>query len=74
MDKFYRELSDSKLRAAYETIKKNIEQDILAEGMQTEKKLILGVATERGIDLEDISITSKLDTVRGYIEWSEVPK
>jgi hypothetical protein len=70
MDKFYRELSDSKLRAAYETIKKNIESGILADGMEKEKQLILNVAKEREIDLEDKSITSKLETVKGYVEWS----
>ncbi|WP_054029151.1 hypothetical protein [Bacillus sp. FJAT-28004] len=70
MDNFYRGLSDSKLRAAYETIKENIKSGILADGMEKEKELILNVANERNIDLEETTITSKLETVKGYVEWA----
>lgn len=69
MDKFYRELSDAKLRAAYETIKQNIEKQILVEGMTKEKTIILNVAAERCIDLESDSISAKIETSKGYIEF-----
>jgi len=69
MDKFYRKLSDAKLRAAYETIKENIAKKVLVEGMTKEKAIILNVAAERGLDLESDSISAKIETTKGYIEF-----
>jgi hypothetical protein len=69
LDSFYRKMSDAKLRAAYEAIKRNIDQAVLAEGMKKEKELILNVAKERGIDLEADTTSAKIQTTRGYIEF-----
>lgn len=69
MDKFYRELTDAKLRAAYETIKENIIRGVLLEGMEKEKELILNVAKERGVNLEEESISAMIETTRGHIEF-----
>lgn len=71
MDVFYRNLTDSMLRAAYETIVENIEKGILVDGMKKEKGLIKSVAMERGINLDDDSISAKIDTTKGYIEFYE---
>lgn len=68
-DKFYRNLSDSQLRAAYETINRNIDTGILVDGMQRERQLCHNVAIERGVDLYDKSISSQIDAVRGHIEF-----
>jgi len=69
VDKFYRKLTDAKLRAAYETIIENIAKGVLVDGMTKEKELILNVANERGIDLDTDSISAKIETTRGHIEF-----
>jgi hypothetical protein len=69
MDGFYRKLSDAKLRAAYETIKQNIADNILVDGMTKEKGLILNVAKERGLDLDENSISAMIETTKGHIEF-----
>src|SRR5690606_7477754 len=67
-DKFYRDMTDSQLRAAHREMKRNMRFE---EGTwKYEYELMMNVAKERGLDLEDDSISAKLETTKDYLEFN----
>lgn len=66
-DKFYRDMTNSQLRATHQEMKRNMKYE---EGTwEQEYGLLMNVAKERGLNLEDDSLLAKIDTTKGYLEF-----
>lgn len=66
-DKFYRDMTDSQLRVAHSEMKKNLRY---GEGKWKEEyDMLVNVAAERGLNLEDVSLSSKIEMAKGYVEF-----
>lgn len=64
---FYRNMSEGELRAYLRQILANLEAEIMIDDMKQELKKILEVFKEKGLDPDDSSLSSKLETLRFYI-------
>lgn len=65
-DKFYRDMTDTTIVAAYDLMKQNHKAD--PDFWEKEKSLLENVMLERGIVLEDDSISRKISVTKGFVE------